>query len=445
MIGRSRRRIVRWSVALVLPVTVLTACGGDGDGSTGSEGGSGKGDISIWAHQGQASEAKVLQDAVKSFNNSQNDVTASLKLIPDADYTRTITATDASDLPDVLEFDGPTMANFIYNKKLTSISSFVSSKTVDNATGGIKDQGTADGKLYGLGMYDSALGLYGNKNLLDTAGVDYPKSLSEAWTADEFFNALKTLAAKDSDGKVLDIQEDTGLGTEWGTYGFSPILWSAGGKLIQDNKAAGVMDSPDAVDAFEKFQSWKPYTDPNTGGNAMTSRRVALSWVGHWLYPTYSKALGDDLVIMPLPDFGLGPKSGQGSWAWGVGAQTKHGDAAGKFLDFLLNDDNVTAMTNANGAPPGTKSVLAKSPLYKTGGPLQLFAEQLDKPCGDSDITKSCVAVTRPVTAGYPVITTQFSSAVNAIWGGTDPKSALSKAARAIDQDYADNNDYQLS
>jgi multiple sugar transport system substrate-binding protein len=177
----------------------------------------------------------------------------------------------------------------------------------------------------------------------------------------------------------------------------------------------------------------------------MTGKRVALSWVGHWLYPAYSKALGSDLVIMPLPDFGLGPKSGQGSWAWGLGAETKNGDAAGKFLDFLLNDENVAAMTNANGAPPGTKSVLATSPLYKDGGPLQLFAEQLDKPCGDTDITRSCVAVTRPVTAGYPVITTEFSSAVNAIWGGTDPQSALSKAARAIDRDYADNDDYRLS
>ncbi|WP_246113814.1 sugar ABC transporter substrate-binding protein [Streptomyces montanus] len=447
MIGPSRHRIVRWSAALVLPLTALTACGGDteAESSTQSEAGSGKGDITIWAHQGQASEDKALQDAVASFNSSQTDVQASLRLIPADDYTRTITATDASDLPDVLEFDGPTMANFIYNRKLTPISSYVSSKTVDNATDAIKDQGTADGQLYGLGMFDSALGLYGNKQLLDAAGVDYPKGLSDAWTDEQFTDALKKLATKDSDGKVLDIQEAEGLGTEWGTYGFSPILWSAGGKLIQDDKATGVMNTPEAVDAFKTFQSWKPYVDPNTDANAMTARRVALSWVGHWLYPAYSKALGSDLVIMPLPDFGNGPKTGQGSWAWGLGAETKNGKAAGKFLDFLLNDQSVTAMTNANGAPPGTKSVLATSPLYKRGGPLQLFAEQLDKPCGDVDITKSCVAVTRPITAGYPVITSEFSSAVNSIFGGTDPESALSEAARAIDRDYADNDDYKLN
>ena len=442
MVGRSGRRAACWRVALVLPVATLTACGA-GSGASAGHAGSSSTKISIWAHNGQASENKALQAAVSSFNSSQSAIQASLKLVPADTYTRTVTATSASDLPDVLEFDGPTMANFVFNKKLRPITPYVSSGTVGNATSAIKSQGTYGGKLYGLGMYDSALGLYGNKKLLDAAGVDYPKNLGDDWTADQFYADLQKLAAKDSDHKVLDIQESTGLGTEWGTFGFSPILWSAGGKLIENNKATGVMNSPAAVSAFTKFQSWKRYIDPNTDGNAMTSGRVALSWVGHWLYPDYSKALGSDLVVMPLPDFGNGPKTGQGSWAWGIGAKTDKGQAAGTFLNFLLDDKNVKAMTDANGAPPGTKSVLATSTLYRSGGPLQLFAQQLDKPCGDSDITKSCVAVTRPVTPGYPVITTQFGSAVNSIYGGADPNSALTKAAKAIDQDYADNDDYQ--
>jgi multiple sugar transport system substrate-binding protein len=195
---------------------------------------------------------------------------------------------------------------------------------------------------------------------------------------------------------------------------------------------------------MKTFQSWKTYVDPNTDGNAFAKGRVALSWVGHWMYPTYSKALGDDLVVLPLPDFGNGPKTGQGSWAWGIGADTKNAKAAGAFMDSLLNDTNVTAMTTANGAVPATKTALAASTLYKQGGPLQLFADQLAKPCGDSTITKSCVAVTRPVTAGYPVVTSKFSEALNSVYGGADPKSALAKAARAIDQDFSDNAGYKI-
>ncbi|WP_200307239.1 ABC transporter substrate-binding protein [Streptomyces adelaidensis] len=442
--NRRSRHAARTGLALVLPLAALAACGGGGGTDTAAESGSGTGTISVWAHQGQKSEDTALQNAVKSFNSSQDKVKVELKLIPGNDYTKTITATDASKLPDVMEFDGPTMANFVYNKKLAPIDGYVSSKTMANATDASKAQGEINGKHYGLGMYDSGLGIYGNKKLLDAAGVKYPTGLSDDWTADEFTAALKTLKAKDSDGKPLDLQETGGYNNEWGTYGFAPIVWSAGGSLLKDGKAEGALDTPAVVSAMKTFQSWKTYVDPNTDGNAFAKGRVALSWVGHWMYPTYSEALGDDLVVLPLPDFGNGPKTGQGSWAWGIGADTKNAKAAGTFLDSLLDDTNITAMTTANGAVPATRTALAASPLYKQGGPLQLYSDQLAKPCGDTDITKSCVAVTRPVTAGYPTVTAKFSEALNSIYGGADPKSTLEKAARGIDQDFSDNAGYKI-
>ncbi|GHH89600.1 ABC transporter substrate-binding protein [Streptomyces capitiformicae] len=442
--SRRFRRTARTGLSLVLPLAALAACGGGGGSDTSAEAGSGKGTISVWAHQGQKSEDTAIQNAVKSFNSSQSDIKVELKLIPGNDYTKTVTTTDASELPDVMEFDGPTMANFVYNQKLAPIDDYVSAKTLDNATGANKAQGEIDGKHYGLGQYDSGLGIYGNKKLLDAAGVKYPTSVDDAWTADEFTAALKALKAKDSDGKVLDIQENNGLTTEWGTYGFSPIVWSAGGSLLKDGKAEGSLDSPETVSALKTFQSWKSDVDPNTDGNAFAKSRVPLSWVGHWMYPAYSEALGDDLVVLPLPDFGNGPKTGQGSWAWGIGAGSKNAKAAGTFLDSLLNDENVAAMTTANGAPPATKSALAASDLYKQGGPLQLFSDQLAKPCGDTDIAKSCVAVTRPLTAGYPTVTAKFAEALNSVYGGADPKDALTKAARSIDQDFSDNAGYEI-
>lgn len=438
-ITRTMRRGMVATLAIASTAALLTACTAGGGGAAA---GDGAGEIDVWALQGQDSENAALQAAVDGFNSSQSDITVSLRLIASDTYTTTITSTPKDQLPDVLQIDGPTLASYVYNGKIAPLSEYVSPDTIDNATPGSIAEGTADGELYALAQFDSAMGLYGNKALLDAAGVTYPTSIDTAWTAEDFADALATLSAASPSGKALDLNE-AGLAGEWGTYAFAPFVWSAGGNLLEDNVAAGAMDSEASVDALTQIASWKPYVDSNADGNAFPDGRVALGIGGHWNYPVYSEALGDDLVVMPLPDFGAGPKAGAGSLTWGIGAGTQDGEAAGKFLDYLLNDENVTAMTRANGAPPATQSALAADALYREGGPLALFGQQLAAACASDAITDDCVAVYRPVTAGYPTVTSQFSSALSAIWGGADPAKTLKDAASSIDQNFSDNDGYQ--
>lgn len=438
------RGALRAVAALAAPVLVLAGCGAGGGEA---DPGDGDGTITIWAHQGQDREVVALQDAVDAFGDANPDITVELTLIPEADYTTTITTASPDELPDVLEFDGPTMASLVYNGKLSPIDDFVSEQTRANATDSILAQGTLDGSLYGLGMFDSGLGVYGNAALLDEAGISFPEGVEDAWTAQEFTDALADLAAKDEDGRVLDVKQNYGFGSgsEWTTYAFSPVVWSAGGSLIDGDSADGALNSPGTVEALSLVQEWAGYTDANTDDSAFVSEDVALSLVGHWEYPNYSEALGEDLVVLPLPDFGHGVKTGQGSWAWGVSSTSDDGSAAGAFIDFLMADDQVAAMTAANGAPPGTKSAIETSDLYGPGGDLSLFADQLAATCGAGPVTADCVAVPRPVTAGYPVITRQFADAFATIWEGGDVAEALDGAVTAIDTDFADNDSFTIS
>lgn len=443
--GRRFGRALQAAALLGGLALLVSACGGGGGGGgSAASAGSGKGEIKVWAHQGTAGEVSALQKAVKDFNATQTGVKVSLQLLPEDDYTKTVQATSRQKLPDVLEYDGPLMSSFVYDGKLSPITNLVTQATVANQTDSAKAQNTypGDKKLYGLSMFDSGLGIYGNKKLLDAAGVAYPKGLADAWTADQFQAALQKLAAQDKDGKVLDVKEN--YGGEWPTYGFLPVVNSTGNVVVKDGKASGNLNSPGVVRAVEQFAGWRKYVDPNSDDKAFTQGRVALSWVGHWVYNDYAKALGKNLVVLPLPDFGAGPKSGQGSWAWGVGATSKNGAAAGKFLDFLLSDANVKAMTDANAAPPATKSATATSPLYKQGGPLQLFADELAKTCGANPPTKNCVATPRPLTPAYPVISQQFSQAFFNAYKGGNAQAELDKAVKVIDQAYKDNSNYNL-
>jgi multiple sugar transport system substrate-binding protein len=439
--------LTRWRLPAVAVGILLAACAcaSGGSSQTTAQAGSGTGTITVWAHDGISAENASIEQAVAEFNAARTGVTAKLTLLPAATYTQTIDSTPRSKLPDVLEYDGPTMSAYVYAGKLSPVAGLVSAATIANQTSSVVAQNTypGNGKLYGLSIINSGFGMYGNTALLKKAGVTWPTSWQDAWTADEFQADLAKIAAVTPEHKALDVQENDFPG-ELASYGFLPIVNSAGYQAVSDNTAQGNLNNPKVVAAITQFASWSKYIDPNTDGNAFVDGRVALSWVGHWMYPTYSKALGGNLVALPLPNFGDGAKGAQGSWAWGVSSNSKDGKAAGDFLDYLMTDKIVTAYTNGDGAPPGTKTALAADPLYKPGGPLSLFAQALDDSCGTGPLTASCVAVPRPVTPAYPVISLQMQTVIENALKGQNVKSLLNTAVSNIDQAYSDNDDYGL-
>ncbi len=395
--------------------------------------------LRVWAHSGQAAERQVLEQQVQRFNHAQRTTTVRVTFVPEGTYNAQVQAAALSkDLPDVLEFDGPFVYNYVWQKNLISIDQLISESVKQDLLPSILQQGTYQGHLYSVGTFDSGLGLYGRRSQLQAAGIRIPTGNQDAWTVAEFNQVLATLAQRDPDRQVLDLKLN--YRGEWATYGFSPIIQSAGGDLIQrDNyrTANGSLNSPAVVTAMQSVQNWieKGYVDPNIDDAAFTGDRVALSWVGHWAYKDYAKAVGKDLVVLPLPNFGTGSKTAQGSWNWGITTNCpsqKCQKSAMSFLEFLLQPQEVLAMANVNGAVPGTKRAIAQSPLYAPNGPLHLFAAQL----------LAGHTVPRPQTPAYPVITSAFQEAFANIRNGLSVKTALDKAATTINVDLQDNQNY---
>jgi multiple sugar transport system substrate-binding protein len=395
------------------------------------------GTLQVWVHAGQAAERQTIEQQVKRFNAAQAAKTkVELTFIPEGSYNAQIQAAALSkDLPDVLEFDGPFVYNYVWQQNLIPIDHLISDQVRQDLLPSILKQGTYKGRLYSVGTYDSGLGLYARPSRLKAAGVRIPTGNQNAWTAAEFQQVLAALAKQDGDRQVLDLKLNNR--GEWLTYGFSPLIQSAGGDLIRRSdyqSADGSLNSPAAAAAMQQLQDWvkQGYVDPNIDDAAFTSGRVALSWVGHWVYQDYAKAVGQDLVILPLPNFGRGSKTSQGSWNWGITTRCQDPKAAMRFLEFLLQPDQVLAMANANGAVPGTKRAIARSKLYAEGGPLRLFATQL----------LAGQTVPRPQTPAYPVITSAFQEAFTNIRNGLPVKTALDKAVTEIDLDIQDNQGY---
>jgi multiple sugar transport system substrate-binding protein len=223
------------------------------------------------------------------------------------------------------------------------------------------------------------------------------------------------------------------------TFAFSPILQSSGGDLIDRHTyqtAKGVLDGPESVSAMKRMQRWfqKGWADPHpTDDNEFISGKAALSWVGHWSYPRYADALGVDLVLLPMPDFGHGPKTGAGAWMFSISSSCRNPDGAWALLRYSLRRDKILRWTTMHPGVPARKSALAQAPLYQRGGALNLYVQQ----------TQRGWATPRPITPAYTTITLAFAEAVDDIIKGADVQGELTKAAERIDRDIRTHGGYQ--
>ncbi|MFP4615783.1 MAG: ABC transporter substrate-binding protein [Thiohalorhabdus sp.] len=424
----------RRAVGLLLPVALLllAGCGGE-------EGEGGAVRLEAWHHAGREAERTTIREQVARFNaRHEGEIHIELTLIPEGSYNAQVQAAAlAGDLPDLLEFDGPNLYQYVWQGSLRPVGPLLPEAAKADLLPSIREQGAFRGRLYSVGAYDSGLALYARRGRLESIGARVPEGPGEAWSLEEFQGVLGRLAATDPDGAVLDLHLN--YEGEWFPYALAPVLWSAGGGLgtrPDPDRARGVLDSPASVAAMERLQGWieAGYVDPNLDDAAFTEGRVPLSWGGHWNYPRYKEAAGEDLVVLPLPDFGRGMRTAQGSWNWGITRDCPDPEAAGQFLAFLLETDEVLAMTRANGAVPGTRSALERSRLYGPDGPLRLLAEQLQEG----------YAVPRPKTPAYPVISTIFQNAFDDIRHGMDVRTVLDRAAAEIDADLRANEGYRF-
>jgi multiple sugar transport system substrate-binding protein len=396
--------------------------------------------IKVWHHGGRGDgERESIAASIDKWNAMHPDMKAELVLLPEGSYNEQVQAAAlAGDLPDLLDFDGPNYANYAWSGYLEPLNGIVSQAAIDNEIPSLIAQGTypPDGKLYSLGQFDSGLAIWGNKAYLEKAGVRIPTGVDDAWTMTEFEDALAKLQALPEVEYAIDLKLSYGKG-EWYTYGFSPIIQSEGADLINRDtwKATGTLDSAGAVDGMTHFQSWvkNGYVVPASAGDDAFygKKNAALAFVGHWMWTPHHEGLGDDLVLLPMPKFGEKQATGMGSWCWGVTSSSTHKEATGKLLEFLLTDDEILPLTNRNGAVPGTKTSVAKSDLYKEGGALRLFVDQLNT-----------IAVPRPAHPAYPTITSAFAQVVADVIDGADPAASLKEAAATIDQDIDDNQGY---
>lgn len=402
----------------------------------GAGGASAQTEISMWYHgAGNDAEGVVIEEVVADFNASQNDWTVVIEAFPQASYNASITAAAlAGELPDIIDVDGPNMPNWAWAGYLAPLD--IDEALVDGFLPGAL--GYWNDELYAVGLWDAAAAVFARRSVLDANGIRVP-TLDEPWTGEEFDDALTTLQATGDFEYALDLGM-TWTG-EWYPYAFGPFLQSFGGDIIdvEANTAEGALNGDAGLAFGEWWQSlFERNLVPGTSQDdadretGFITGRYALQWNGNWAALPAIAEFGDDMLFLPAPDFGNGPKIGAASWQFGVSAASEHQEGANAFIAFALQDEYFARMSDATGLIPPTAEAAAMSENYREGGPMEVFFELSRQQ-----------ATLRAVTPAYVVASPIFEKAVADISNGADVADALDDATDEINRDIENNNGYQ--
>lgn len=394
-------------------------------------------ELSLWYHgAGNAEERKILTGIIEDFNASQKEWRVSLQEFPQAAYNESVTAAALSNkLPDILDVDGPNMPNWAWAGYLQPLQ--MSEEKLKNFLPGAI--GKWNGKLYSVGLWDAALAVFARKSVLEKNDIRIP-TLEKPWTGEEFTEILEKLKATGDFAYAIDL----GMAdkTEWYSYAFTPFLESFGGGLIDAKAyetAEGVLNGDAAIRFGEWWQSlFEKQLAPGTSQSpadhetGFLDGRYALQWMGNWVAVKALEKYGDDLLFLPAPDFGNGPKIGAASWQFGISATSEHPEGASAFIEFAIQDKYLAEFSDAIGLVPATSTAAEMTKNYKQGGPLSVFFSLSEKQ-----------ATLRPVTPAYAFISPVFQKVLADIANGADVTTTLDNATDEINANIERNGGYK--
>jgi len=390
-------------------------------------------EITLWRHDTGDLEMTAGKAAVERFNHAQSRWKVTVEAIPQGSYTESITAASlVGQLPCIIAMDQPTVPNFAWTGHVRPLDGLLPADAVAGLLEG--GRGTFNGHLYSVGQLDVVLALFARRSQLSALGVRVA-TIEQPYSAAEFHDIL--LRAKRSGRFRFPLDVNGAFKGEWYSYAFSPWLQSAGTDLVDRAsylRVDGVLNSAAAVSVGryygrlfkDKLAERRPADD-----KAFEQGRSLIHYTGSWKAREYSERFGADLVAMPPPDFGHGPRIGAASWQWGITRTCRQPEGAAAFLAYLISPAEIAAASRATGLVPLSVEGAALTEHYRPDGDWRIYFEFARR-----------YAVSRPATPAYPALSSAFEKAMADIRSGKDAAEALDEAVDAIEHNIARNNGY---
>lgn len=428
----------------------LTACGGSGggDSAAGTSGDSASADgvvnLSIWSPTDKEAVEAWWTEKLAEWNAEHPEIQVSREAIDRSDsyaYENKITtAVTSNDLPDIFYVDGPTVSYYAGNGIIVPMDDYFTQEDLSDFVDSTVAQCTYDGKLYAISATESSVALYYNKDYLTECGVDVADIESRTIDNPLTWSELEEIARKCTTDNYVGthIIMDHGEGLP---YALEPMFISNGKDFVSDDgsTAEGYVNSAECVETAEYLANLiaNGYANIDPIQDEFLNGACATMLGGSWDVAILEGSADFDwgVTYYPVSDNTKTAVSPCGDWSAAISKDCQNVDAAGQFLQWLVNSDNTATYAAAVAKPATRNSSYENEAMAEyADGARAMFVEQLQN-----------TAVPRPRTPSYSVFSTKYAEAMTNIFSEAASshtvdtayiQSELDGVAAAFQEDY---------
>lgn len=375
---------------------------------------------------GSPEELAVWEQIVSDFEAANPGITVSVEVSDwDSYWNKLKTLFAGGTPPDVFAMDGPLYPDWQSRGVLLNLQPYVDAdpSLLEGIYPSTLSAYQREGAYYGLPRDFQTITLFYNKDMFDAAGLPYP---DESW---DFAKLRETALAltKDNDGDGVTDQ-----------YGFSPDLWDmelfwgsavwgSGGEVLSEDYSRTLLAEGPAREAWQLLADMvlvdKSVPDPlvaaEYGSDPFAAGVSAMTTIGHWVVPEYAN-LEFAWDVAPMPAGPATRATSVNSAGFVASKDSKHPEAAWKFIAFALSEEGQRRLTELGFAIPVRESI-AESPVFlEQKGPdinHQVFLDALE------------YARPKPSFKGYEEWAAVVGDGLVPVWNG---ETALDDALAAI-------------
>jgi multiple sugar transport system substrate-binding protein len=407
---RYTARLLGLGAVTTVAALTLAGCGqgfddGGGGGDAAADGELTSSDDPLTVMIGSSGEAETaaVEDAVAAWSDESGidaEVVAATNLSQELAQ-----GFAAGSPPDLFYLSTDQIAGFAENGSLRAYGDELSNK--DDFYPSLVTNFTVDDEFYCAPKDFSTLALVINTDLWAAAGLT-DADIPTTW--DELATVAATLT---TDGRV-----GLAFGAEYQRIGV--FMAQAGGRLVSEDGAEAVADSPENVEALTYVQqhladgTFAVAADIGAGwgGEALGKQLAAMVIEGNWITGAMSADFAEvPYTVAELPEGPAGKGTMQFTNCWGMAADSPNQQAALELVEYLTSTEQQLSFSEAFGPMPSIESAAGD---WEAANPeLAPF------------LAGSEYAIGMPTNAGSAEVITDFNSQLESLKTG-DPQQILS-------------------